>query len=220
MRQRDGGAGRRRRGRVLAGGRPRAGAWILAAILPAFVAGGPAGAEDPLTSAGKQALQRGDVVDAVEFLRGGADKGDPEAMYQLGLIHHRGREVAKDPSAALNWMLEAGNREHLLAQGWLCAFQAGERLYTRAAAWCRMAAERGDALAQATLGRMHVAGEGVPRDYELGYLYSVLAIAQLPPGPLRNRAVASRTTAEDSMSSSERRAARQMVKDWRPKPTP
>ena len=191
-----------------------------AGVVLALLAGAPAAAEDPLTSAGKQALNRGDVVDAVEFLRGGADKGDPEAMYQLGLIHHRGREVAKDPAAALNWMLEAGNRQHLQAQGWLCAFQAGERLYSRAAAWCRMAAERGDALAQATLGGMYVAGEGVPRDYELGYLYSALAIAQLPPGPLRNRAAASRTTAVDSMSSSERRAARKLVEGWRPKTAP
>ncbi len=214
------GAGLRRRGRMRAGSGSRAGRRTAAAILLGLLAGGPAAAEDPLTSAGKQALDRGNVVDAVEFLRGGAEKGDPEAMYQLGLIHHRGREVAKYPAAAHNWMLEAGNRQHLQAQGWLCAFQAGERLYKRAASWCQMAAERGDALAQATLGRMYVAGEGVPRDYELGYLYSARAIAQLPPGPLRNRAAASRTTAQDSMSSSERRAARKLVKEWRPKATP
>lgn len=40
----------------------------------------------------------------------------------------------------------------------------GGRELARAVAWCRRAAEQGDAAAQARLGAMYYLGEGVPRD--------------------------------------------------------
>jgi uncharacterized protein len=52
--------------------------------------------------------------------------------------------------------------------------------YADAAKWCRLAAGRGHAGAQAMLGVMHHRGHGVPRDDTEAYKWLMLAIRQQP----------------------------------------
>ena len=52
--------------------------------------------------------------------------------------------------------------------------------YADAAKWCRLAAERGHAGAQAMLGVMHHRGQGVPHDETEAYKWLTLAIRQGP----------------------------------------
>jgi TPR repeat protein len=49
--------------------------------------------------------------------------------------------------------------------------------YAEAAKWYRMAAEQGNADAQATLGFRYERGQGVPRDYVLAHMWLSLAAA-------------------------------------------
>jgi TPR repeat protein len=81
------------------------------------------------------------------------------------------------PSAALYRWARAEAR--------LCfRYQTGDgvpKSFTVAAAYCRVAAERGDPVAQYLLGLMYDKGQGVPQDTVLAYVWLDLAAANAPP---------------------------------------
>ena len=50
--------------------------------------------------------------------------------------------------------------------------------HVEAAKWMRKAADQGDSTAQESLGLMYHRGDGVPQDYVLAHMWSILAVAQ------------------------------------------
>ncbi len=101
-----------------------------------------------------------------------AKKGDPVAQFNLGVMYHKGKEIARDLQAALKWYGLAA------AQGWPGAeANLGNMYYNgqgvrqdrvEALRLFRSAANKGDGLANAKLAFMYYNGEeGVlPRDFK------------------------------------------------------
>lgn len=59
--------------------------------------------------------------------------------------------------------------------------------HAAAVRWYRLAAEEGNAIAQANLGAMYANGRGVPQDDVLAHMWKNLAAAQGNEGARRNR---------------------------------
>lgn len=135
-----------------------AGAFLL---LPAFA---HAGAYEE----GVKALERGDYPAALRQLRPLAQKGDPRAETNLGILYYLGRGVPQDDKEALKWLRKAAARGHSPAQHALGLMHAEGRGVTQdfaaAAQWYRKAADQGFAPAQNALGLMYEAGVGVDKD--------------------------------------------------------
>lgn len=96
-------------------------------------------------------------------LREAAGKGDPQAMYLLGVAHARGRFVTKDDAEAAIWFGRAAAHDHTEAKvslGYCLATGRGVRRdLERAYMLLREAADAGDArgfeLAEKVASRMH-----------------------------------------------------------------
>jgi hypothetical protein len=65
-----------------------------------------AGVEEALA-----AQDRGDHVTAGKEFQKLADKGDPRAMMELGLMHHTGENIKQDFGKALDWYLKAFEKD-------------------------------------------------------------------------------------------------------------
>ena len=99
-----------------------------------------------------------------------AGRGDPEAMYLLGVMRADGLGAAANPAQAVEWFTMAAEKDHAAAQSRLAdAYYSGEgapQSYSDAAWWYEPAAQKGDAHAQAQLGGMYEYGFGVSFSYE------------------------------------------------------
>ena len=114
-----------------------------------------------------------------------AENGVPEAQFWLGVAfdQHLWFGVT-DEAAALKWFREAAEGGNADAQAELCKrYQTGEGVpvdFTRAAGWCRRAAEHVPDLGGASQGRnnlgiLYEIGEGVPQDFVQAYKWLSLA---------------------------------------------
>lgn len=54
--------------------------------------------------------RQGETAQAIAIWRGWAERGDVDAAYNLGVIHHYGDGVAKDTREALKWYRHAADR--------------------------------------------------------------------------------------------------------------
>ena len=98
-----------------------------------------------------------------------AEKGDARAQFDLGVLHMRGDDVAKDPALAASWFEKAAKNGLPTAQ-----FNLGTMLLAgtgvpkdekTAYFWFQSAAEQGHPRAQYNLGAMYLSERGAPRDY-------------------------------------------------------
>ena len=107
--------------------------------------------------------------EAVTWYRKAAEKGDAEAMYNLGGLYNRGQGVPQDYQQAAQWYRQAAEKGDGDAMYNLGVFysngQGVARDYQQATQWYRQAAEKGDAGAMYNLGGAYFDGRGVPRDY-------------------------------------------------------
>ncbi len=83
--------------------------------------------------------------------------------------------------------------------------------YTEAVKWYRKAAEQSDAIAQLFLGRMYVAGQGVPQDYVLAHKWLNLAAAQ------RSNFTKERDLVAAKMTPAQIAEAQKRAREWKPK---
>ena len=101
-------------------------------------------------------------------LRQAAERGDPNAMFRLGVMLGRGIGVPQNDDTAAEWFrksAEAGSAEGMANLAFM--YQEGrgvEQDYAAAHGWTRKAADQGYADAVFTLGQMHEAGRGVPKN--------------------------------------------------------
>ena len=116
--------------------------------------------------------------DAVKMWQPFAEKGDADAMFNMGQAWKLGRGVAMDKGVAQDWYRRAAVKGHLPAQANLgiLLFQAGEK--ADAVRWLKSAADKGEMRAQYVLGIVHWNGDGAAKSMPLAYAYLVRAAAQ------------------------------------------
>ncbi|HEV2300856.1 MAG TPA: tetratricopeptide repeat protein [Stellaceae bacterium] len=169
---------------------------------------------------GLAAYQRGEYGEAFRQLDPLAVAGNPVAQYTVARMYLAGQGVARDAADGLRWLRRAARSGLAGAQYQLAArYQFGidlPRDYARAAAWYRKAADRGFAAAQFRLGVLYMNGLGVARDPVVAHMWLNLAIAQLPPGPLRDTAATLRENLAQKMSAAEIARAQLLARAWRP----
>lgn len=99
----------------------------------------------------------------------GAEEGNAQAQWRLGLMYGSGNGVPKDASMATFWNSKAAEQGYAAAQReeGLKYFQGKDVLqdYSLAASWFRKAAEQGEFNSQSQLGNMYLNGQGVPQDF-------------------------------------------------------
>jgi uncharacterized protein len=138
---------------------------------------------------GLAAAQRGDFAAAIELWRPLANKGDADALYNLGMAYCGGRGVPEDRIEGEKLVREPADRGNADAQEavgiW---FEYGEGVpqdIAQAILWFRKAADQGLPRAQARLGRMYSTGMEfgmeVPRDVSQAALWSRRAADQGNP---------------------------------------
>ena len=92
----------------------------------------------------------------------------------------------------------------------VAAFQRGD--YVKALRLFHILAERGDAVAQGSLGLMYANGEGVTQDYVLAHMWFNLAAAQGV-----DQANAARDVVAEHMTSEQVAEAQRLAREWKPK---
>jgi uncharacterized protein len=93
-----------------------------------------------------------------------AERGNPEAQFQLGALYANGRGVAQNSELAVHWLLLAANAGVVAAETLLAwCYQSGNGLpqsLPEAIHWYMRAAVCGDADAQCALGDLYREGGG------------------------------------------------------------
>jgi hypothetical protein len=80
-------------------------------------AGAPAGRRNPDGVAAHAAADRGDYDEAVRLWRPLAERGDPDAQYNLGVMYHLGHGVPVDTRVAFSWYRKAADKGVGVAMG-------------------------------------------------------------------------------------------------------
>ena len=148
------------------------------ALLIAALGAAPAVAD---VKAGVEAWQRGDYKRAVAEWQGPADRGDPDAQFNLAQAYKLGRGVPVNLIQAEQWYRRAALQNHPQAQDnyGLILYQNGK--HGDAVRWLTLSAERGELRAMFVLGTMYFNGDSVAKDYPRAYaLLSIAATAGQP----------------------------------------
>jgi hypothetical protein len=147
---------------------------VAAALLVAITA--PLSAQS--VKAGIDAWQRADYAGAVAIWRPLAEKGDPDAEFNLAQAYRLGRGVPTNLSAAKTWFERAATQGHVDAETTLglLLFQNGDQ--AAGIKWLKLAAAKGEPRALLVYGTALVNGDGVSQDPVLGYAYVSRAAAQ------------------------------------------
>jgi hypothetical protein len=138
----------------------------------------PAALQAQSVKAGIEAWQRADYEGAVAIWRPLAEKGDPDAAFNLGQAYRLGRGVPINLATAKTWFERAAEKGHVDAQTTLglLLFQNGDQ--AEGLRWLKNAAEKGEPRALLVYGTALVNGDGVTQDPVLGYAYVSRAAAQ------------------------------------------
>uniref|UniRef100_A0A1J3F7Q4 ERAD-associated E3 ubiquitin-protein ligase component HRD3A n=1 Tax=Noccaea caerulescens TaxID=107243 RepID=A0A1J3F7Q4_NOCCA len=122
------------------------------------------------TEENKGALRksRGEEDEDFQILKYQAQKGNPAAMYKIGLFYYFGlRGLRRDHTKALHWFskaVEKGEPRSMELLGEIYARGAGvERNYTKALEWLTLAAKEGLYSAFNGIGYLYVKGYGVEK---------------------------------------------------------
>jgi cell division septation protein DedD len=140
---------------------------LAAAVLIATSA--PVGAQS--VKLGADAWQRGDYAAAVAIWRPLAEKGEPEAQFDLGQAYRLGKGVTTSLATAQTWFERAAEQGQVDAQTTLglLLFQNGDQ--ASGLKWLKKAADQGEPRAMLVFGTALFNGDGVPQDPVRGYAY-------------------------------------------------
>ena len=108
-----------------------------------------------------------------------AEKGDPFAQFNLGVMYERGDGVTQDYKKAMKWFEKSAELGYSPAQVNLGIMNLNGRGIPQnimaALKWFQKAAEKGNAEAQYNLGNMYLKGQGVPKNLEMAYVWWSIA---------------------------------------------
>jgi TPR repeat protein len=97
---------------------------------------------------GVSAYQKGDYATAAKEWRPLAEKGSPEAQFNLGLLYADGQGVPQDYSEARTWFQRSADQDYAKAQLNLGALYSSgkgvKRDYVQAYKWFNVCAAKGD----------------------------------------------------------------------------
>jgi TPR repeat protein len=147
-------------------------------IAAALLVAAPVALPAQSVKAGIEAWQRADYAAAVAIWRPPAEKGDPDASFNLGQAYRLGRGVPTNLASAQTWFERAAEKGHVDAQTTLglLLFQNGDQ--ENGLRWLKAAADKGEPRALLVYGTALVNGDGVTQDPVLGYAYVSRAAAQ------------------------------------------
>ncbi|MFO1023708.1 MAG: tetratricopeptide repeat protein [Acetobacteraceae bacterium] len=185
----------------------------LALLAPA----GALAAADPAPSAdlvaGIKAYNEGNIGTALSRLKAAADRGEAEAMVNLGYIYARGQAGVADPARALTLYRKAaalGDGEGMNAVGYRLDHADPPDLPGAIAWYCR-AVLKGNQRAMNNLALLAYAGRGTPRDRAEARLLWRQASER---GNLQARASLGADLASDaSLNPTERQQGYDMLRD-------
>ncbi len=172
--------------------------WRLGLIAAAMVAASPALAQQTSVRAGVEAWQAGNHEEAVRQWRPLADRGDPDAQYNLAQAYKLGRGVPLNMTLAEQWYERAARQGHEQAGAnlGLILFQNGRR--REAMPYIERAANGGDPRAQYVFGTALFNGDVVAQDRARAYAMMSRAAADgLPPAVQQLQAMAQHLSAEE-----------------------
>lgn len=165
---------------------------------PAANFGVPPTVAAPSVRAGIAAWQSGSYDLAIGNWRPLADRGDPDAQYNLAQAYFLGHGVPQNSNLAEQWYERAARQGHQEAEAnyGLLLFQNGRR--QEAMPWIQRAAGRGDPRAQYVLGTALFNGDLIGQDLPRAYaLMSRAAAAGLPPAVSQLQAMQPHLSADD-----------------------
>lgn len=136
---------------------------------------GPASAD---VKKGVDAWQAARFDIAIAEWRPLAEKGDPDAQFNLGQAYRLGRGVPADLKIAQSWYEKAAQQGHEQAQANLGLLLYDNDQRKEALPWIQKAALNGDARAQYVLGIELNNGDLLPKDWPRAYALMTLAAAQ------------------------------------------
>lgn len=183
--------------------------YLVAALITALMSA-PVCAQS--VKAGIEAWQRADYAAATTIWRPLAEKGDPDAEFNLGQAYRLGRGVPISLGMAKGWFEKAADAGHLDAETTLglLLFQNGELV--DGIKWLRRAAEQDEPRALLVYGTALYNGDGVTKDRLLGYAF-VSRSAQLGLKPAK----VTLDQLDELMSDADRKKA-MLLEQARPKP--
>ena len=110
-----------------------------------------------------------DYAKSMKYCRIAAERGNADAMNDIGFMYERGQGVTKDNVEATKWYRKAAELGDAIGQTNLgIMYRDGrgvEKDYVEAVKWFRKAADQGHATGQLNLGYMYDMGYGVTQDY-------------------------------------------------------
>ncbi|MGD9537662.1 MAG: peptidoglycan-binding protein [Alphaproteobacteria bacterium] len=86
----------------------------LFALLLALALAGPAAADD--WAEATAAYEAGDYETAFKLMQPHAERGEPSAQHNLGLMYYTGQGVAQDDAMAAHWYRRAAEQDYAVAQ--------------------------------------------------------------------------------------------------------
>ncbi|HEX8215122.1 MAG TPA: tetratricopeptide repeat protein [Allosphingosinicella sp.] len=149
-----------------------------------------------------------------------AAAGDPLGAYKVGCFYAgQGEGVPADPGLALKYKLIAAQAGYSLAQSDVARiyFERGD--LEAALRWLQSAADQGDFGAMMAFAGLHAGGNGVARDGSKQYAYTKLAI-QLIEAETEKLPGDWQQELRNEFSAEERRKGEEIVRAWKPLPTP
>ena len=109
------------------------------------------------------------TAEQITWWKEGAERGEAEAQFNLGLMYFKGNGVAKNEAEAIKWFKKAAEQGDVGAQfnvGLMSVNGIGTaRDPFEAAKWFKEAAMKGDAQSEFNLGLLFFKGDGVMKDH-------------------------------------------------------
>lgn len=169
------------------------------------------------------AYERSDYATAFRLWKPLAERGEPRAQHNLGVMYDYGRGIPQDSTQALKWYRRAAGQGIPEAQhnlGLMYAYGQGVPPdFPEAAKWYRRAAEQGMPDSQVNLGVLYYNGQGVPRNYVLAHMWLSLAASKYPASARKNldEAVHFKDLVDAKMTPEQVAEAQRLAREWKPK---
>lgn len=171
---------------------------LLASVVPAHAD----------VRAGVEAWARGDYPAAVAQWQEPADKGDPDALFNMGQAYKLGRGVQRDLAKAEDYYRKAADKGHVRAADnyGILLFQTNRQ--REAMPWLTAAAERGEPRAMYILGIAAYNGDYAAKDWVRAY-----ALMTRAANSGLSQAVSTLAAMNQALSQPQRQAGAALAQD-------